>query len=253
MAVGVPTQSQSRNRRLAISGVLVFAAFLARTVLTRSGPAGALVEWLPIAVVAGTIAWSALSVRRNFPGAWGRPMPAPVLDRWSPARVVAINGMLAGMAAAFSVAGGRLPGAGWLVYWVGALPIMVAVALDRRWGIVAYAAATFVIAATFTPRAGLAFALFTGLLGVVSGAAAATRRSWLTAAILCSAALAPGLVGLVMLVPGFPVFWLHPNPHTGHGLTYLLLAAVVWGFSWTMTAMLLYRPIVRALGRRAFR
>lgn len=244
-------RTAGRNRRLAISAVLVFAAFLVRTIVARrGGTIGVLAQWLPITVYAATLAWIALSLVRSAPGVWGRPLPSVSLGRRSPARVVAISGMLAGLAVLLSVAGDRMPGMGWLVYWLGALPIMLAVGLDRRWGFVAYIAATLVIAETFTPRAGLVFALFTGLLGVTSGAAAATGRSWLTTAMLCSAALAPGLMVLVLLVPGLPVFWLHPNPRTQDGLFYLLLAAVTSGFGWTMTAMLIYRPVVRAVRHR---
>ncbi|HLJ61850.1 MAG TPA: hypothetical protein VKZ50_19160 [bacterium] len=236
------------TRRLLVSGSLVFVAVVLRAVLIRAGgPTGVAAEWLPIAVVAATLGWNALRIARNVPGLWRRPLPRVARVRNTPARAVALNGMLTGMAVLLSLVGSRLPGLGWLVYWLGGLPIMLAVSLDRRWGILAYLAATFVIAETFAPRRGLVFALFTGLLGVVSGVAAASGRSWSATGLLCAAAQVPALAVLVAAVPGFQVFWFRPNPRAQDGLLYLVLAAGLLGVSWTMTAMLLYTRIVRAL------
>jgi len=249
-AVSRPSRNGTTGRLLVSVG-LVFVAVVIRTALVRAGGAmGVVAEWLPIAVVAATMGWLALSVVRTSPGRWGRPLPTISLAHGTPARSVALSGMLVGMAVLLSLLGSRLPGVGWLVYWVGGLPIMLAVALHRRWGVLAYLAATAVIAEMFAPVRGLVFALFTGLLGLVSGAAAASGRSWSATWLLCAAVQVPALAVLLVAVPGFQVFWFHPDPRAQDGILYLLLAAGVLGLSWTLTAMLLYPRIVRAVRRR---
>ncbi|HXX39919.1 MAG TPA: hypothetical protein VEP50_17505 [bacterium] len=245
------TSTNRTTRRLVISGTLVSIALIVRVVLIRAGGRlGGTAEWLPIAVIAGTLGWSALSVTRNFPGAWGRPIPRISIAHMRPSRAVALNGMLAGLAVLLTLMGSRMPEVGWAIYWLGALPIMVGVNLHRRWGILGYLGAALLVGELLAPLQGLTFALFTGMLGLVSGLAATYGRSWAATWILCAVVEMPALAFLLIVVPGLHLFWFRPNPHTVDGVVYVIAAAATLGLSWVMTAMLLYRPIVRAIRQR---
>ena len=56
---------------------------------------------------------------------------------------------------------------------------------------------------------------------------------------------------LAVFVPGFQLYWFRPDLHTTRGLAYVIVSAVVVDLSWTLTAMLLYSRLARALRRAA--
>lgn len=163
-----------------------------------------------------------------------------VVEKWSPTSRLVFVALMASLSASFQSAGGLFPGIGYLISPLATAPIVLAMLVSIRFGLLGYCLTLFLLV-LIQPSEVIVFPFTTGILGV--GLGVGFRYFNRRVGVILSGSV-PLFIGIAVLlfVLKFPV--LGPGVSSTPSLMVcglIFLFSLLYGWLWTELALLMLK------------
>lgn len=167
---------------------------------------------------------------------------------WTMTNKLVFSALLAAIAALLQSAGGFIPGVGYLISPFTTLPIIIAMVISTRTGLLSYIIAGCLLL-LIEPTELFIFPFTTGLLGLILGWSFRIFQSSLHVVILSSTCLFLGIC-FPLYILDFPVFGpITSNSLQRHILIFILGFSFLYSFTWNKIGLFFINKIKKVIIR----